>query len=1240
MCSALIDAGQYEAAEAKLLPALEKDPDNTEILNLLGLCCLRTKQLDRAASCFQRIIELDPEAIVAHNNLGTVYKVSNQLDKAEKVFGLCLEKEAENKHALLQMADIKRLKQHFREAIDLYDQAIELYPEDPVYLNNLGVIYQNLGLLDKSMDYFRRAFKSDPDKKAAYNNFLLSLNYLHTYGDEKMTPETLFREHEKWGKTKEFTPNAGPQHFTRARGRDKKIKLAYLSQDFWRHSVSYFFEPVIESHDKEHFEIYCYADIFKPDQVTERIQSHADVWRNINGWSSQAIAEQIRRDQIDILVELGGHTAPNLLQVCTDKPAPVQVTWIGYPATTGLAAMDYRFTDETADPPGEADNWHTERLVRLPECFLCYRPIDDAPPIMPYLSKNWQGITFASFNKITKISDKTAELWAAILNRLPDARLFLKSKGLDDPETKKRYLDLFEEHGISKNRILLKSWYPSIHASLDAYNTVDIALDTFPYNGTTTTCEAFWMGVPVITLCGDRHAARVSASLLKTIGLEELVAESEEEYVEKAVALARDRFRLQKYRSTTRQMMQQSPLCDKQGHTRKVETAFRKIWEAYCDNPEAFTPDTSGENRLPPQIPTQDLTTAATSLAAPKISPQSRHYDTSQGAPLPSGKPTMRILHHMARSGGTIISRCLGAMKDSIVLSEVHPASAQGTINFFKTPGAGRKFDPAVQARQWYHLLTQEEVNALHRRSATFVEVIERINQRARAQSKQLILRDWSHLDFTAVPFFETPSYELTTADILRNSFEVIQTTTVRHPIDQWLSLRRLSIMDGQIDIEKFLYGYMQFAREADKIGFVRYEDFTEGPDHALKTICERLQLPFDPEYRKRWMHNTKITGDTSSNTKFKEIKPQQRKPMEPGLAEEFARHNTYWEALELLGYEHPIATEKRYIKKMKNGNGRLPKILTTSVIRSARQGQSHGGIYLIDLETESHELVYDWDKGDISWDGRGMDRGLRGIVFYGDLIYIAASDELFVFNRNFQIINSYRNPYLKHCHEICLHNQQIFLSSTGFDSVLGFNPETEHFESGYVLRNKAPAPTKGERPNFDLLAYRFDPNSEKGPSPGDSIHINSVYSYQDKLYISALRVPYLFELFNDNYKVYGRIPTWTHNARPFKNGIIFNHTKGEEICFANRNGKQLAKWPILSFDESELINKDIPEDHARQGFGRGLSIHNEEIIIGGSSPATISVYSLKENRFLKFINLTKDIRNAIHGLAICPYEL
>ncbi len=602
ICTALINGGQYKAAEARLLPELEKDPDNTDALNLMGLCCLRTKQLDRAASCFHRIVELDPEAIVAHNNLGTVYKVSNQLDKAEKVFGLCLEKDAENKHALLQLADIKRLKQHVREAIDLYDQALELYPEDPVYLNNLGVIYQNLGLLNKSMDCFRRAFQSDPDKTAAYNNFLLSLNYLHTYDGEKMTPETLLREHEKWGKTRSLTPNTGPQHFARARVRDKKIKLAYLSQDFWRHSVSYFFEPVIESHDKQQFEIYCYADISKPDQVTKRIQSHADVWKNINGWSSQSVAEQIRRDQIDILVELGGHTAPNLLQVCTLKPAPVQVTWIGYPATTGLSAMDYRFTDETADPSGEADNCHTERLVRLPECFLCYRPIDDAPPIMPYLSKNWQGITFTSFNKITKISDKTAELWAAILNRLPDARLFLKSKGLDDPETIKRYLDLFEQHGISKDRIILKSWFPSIHASLDAYNTVDIALDTFPYNGTTTTCEAFWMGVPVITLRGDRHAARVSASLLTSIGLEELIAESEEEYVEKAVALARDRFRLQKYRSTTRQMMQKSSLCDKQGHTRKVEAAFRKMWEAYCDYPEAFIPKKRDHNGLPPEI--------------------------------------------------------------------------------------------------------------------------------------------------------------------------------------------------------------------------------------------------------------------------------------------------------------------------------------------------------------------------------------------------------------------------------------------------------------------------------------------------------------------------------------------------------------------------------------------------------------------------------------------------------------
>jgi predicted O-linked N-acetylglucosamine transferase (SPINDLY family) len=347
--------------------------------------------------------------------------------------------------------------------------------------------------------------------------------------------------------------------------------------------VAFFIEPLLAAHNRDRVEITCYANLLQPDPMTQRLRGIADRWRNVWGLDDNKLTQLVRSDGIDILVDLAGHTNGNRLRAFGRKPAPVQVAWLGYPNTTGLREMDYRLTDEWADPPGANDELYTETLVRLPHGFLCYKPLEDCPDVAPLPAVRNGHVTFGCFNNSAKISSPVLDAWSEILNTVPESHFLLKSRQLHGPGLHQRFREEFARRGIAPERIEMLGSVNSTLDHLALYGRVDIALDTFPYNGTTTTCEALWMGVPVVVLAGDRHAGRVGVSLLHGIGMDELIAASPDEYRQLAIDLAGDRDRLAAYRAMLRSRMQNAPVMDATGFARDIEEAFRDMWRRWCE---------------------------------------------------------------------------------------------------------------------------------------------------------------------------------------------------------------------------------------------------------------------------------------------------------------------------------------------------------------------------------------------------------------------------------------------------------------------------------------------------------------------------------------------------------------------------------------------------------------------------------------------------------------------------------
>jgi len=436
-----------------------------------------------------------------------------------------------------------------------------------------------------AMEEAERAYESA--MRCPTRSPVIESNYVYFLNDTSHhTPQEIFQAHLRWADfhAGRRAASAIDEHPNKP-DPSRKLRIGYVSADFRMHSVAYFIEPILARHNHEQFEVICFADELKSDEVTGRLQAYADRWHRITGWDHDRVIRLVREEQIDILIDLGGHTGPNRLLVFASKPAPVQITYLGYPATTGLSTIDYRITDAVADPPGMTERFFAETLLRLPDCFLCYCMPASAAPVVasaPPASKN-KRITFGSFNNIVKVSPRVLGLWARILQDVSNSRLVLKARGLDDPPTRQAILDRLKKFGVAVDRVDLWARHATLAEHLASYGQIDIALDTYPYHGTTTTCEALIMGVPVISLAGETHVSRVGASLLTTVGHPELIAETDQQYIAKAVELAADLPRLSELRQKLRRDVLASPLADEERFVLNLEAAYRDVWSKWCN---------------------------------------------------------------------------------------------------------------------------------------------------------------------------------------------------------------------------------------------------------------------------------------------------------------------------------------------------------------------------------------------------------------------------------------------------------------------------------------------------------------------------------------------------------------------------------------------------------------------------------------------------------------------------------
>ena len=628
-------AGAIEAYEA----ALQREPDFADALNNLGTCHQLRGQLPKAEAAFRRALELQPQIATYALNLGLILCQQHKFSMATDVLRRTREREPNNPEAafnlgnalhglgalrdaaeqygaavalrpdyadaLITLGNTLEELGELESAVGAYEAAVRSRPDSVVALNNLGSLLRRLGRIEAAESVIRRGLELDTHQPALYDNLGSILkeggqldaaiqcfakavalapdnaathsNLVYAVTFQALEGATILSECRGWNDrhAAALHPQVRSRPSAESLAVRSRLRVGYVSADFRDHCQSLFTIPLLSHHDRTGFEIFCYSSVARPDSYTHRIQMLADTWRDVHALDDAALCELIRGDRIDVLVDLSMHMAGGRPLVFARAPAPIQLTWLAYPGTTGIGAMDYRLSDPRLDPP-EFDRHYSERTVRLPDAFWCYDPLTDQPDVnaLPAFARGY--LTLGCLNNPCKMTDHALSLWSAVLRALPDSRLLLM---VPPGRYRQRVQQRLGEQGVSAQRVDFVA-YRARPEYLRSYHDIDLGLDTFPYSGHTTSLDSFWMGVPVVTRVGRTCVGRGGLSQLFQLGLLELAAETDESFVEAAVAMANNLPRLASLRSQLRGRLRQSPLMDAARFARNIETAYQECWRA------------------------------------------------------------------------------------------------------------------------------------------------------------------------------------------------------------------------------------------------------------------------------------------------------------------------------------------------------------------------------------------------------------------------------------------------------------------------------------------------------------------------------------------------------------------------------------------------------------------------------------------------------------------------------------
>lgn len=575
----LMKVGRLDEAVQHYRTAIRLKPDYAFAHNNLGMALRKQGHRAESRLCFQAAIQFQPDYADAHYNLGLELRAIGEIVAAIASYRKAVQRKPDYADALYALGNAYLLVNRFEDAKAAYVRAIHARSDSPKAHMNLGTVQLRMGLQEDAVSSFKQALRFDPQDAFIQSNLILAASYMSP------DPVDTYAQCEQWQRS--FSTQNGGQHAAHSNERQpgRRLKIGYVSADFRSHAAAYWIQPLLEGHQHTDFEIHCYSNSEDVDGVTNQLRQLTDHWTSCADMTDHELSQRIRQDGIDILVDLSGHTNGNRLKVFALQPAPVQVSWFGFPVSTGLASIQYRFTDAVQDPVGASEHYNSEQLVRLPRFYAAFRP-DAATPLPGKGPVAKKGIvTFASFNNYAKITPQMLSLWSEILLAVPKSKLLIQAAGVDGPELSKRIRSSFAERGVATARIELRGW-TGLPDYLRLGQQADIALDPYPFNGGVTTCHALWMGLPVVTLCGQSAASRVGKSILNHIGLAELVADTPQQYKEIAIHLASDPRKIADMRASLRQRMADGGLIDGASLAREAETAYRLMWKTWCSSPQ------------------------------------------------------------------------------------------------------------------------------------------------------------------------------------------------------------------------------------------------------------------------------------------------------------------------------------------------------------------------------------------------------------------------------------------------------------------------------------------------------------------------------------------------------------------------------------------------------------------------------------------------------------------------------